>query len=100
MSEQKSFCGAETGEIVFNDCGGPGGAYIPHGTYLKSIQETTANETERPVQQQVCCREGCSYQISGLYLGGAERGLRNIGVLNILKLARTLECEPGDLLRF
>lgn len=34
------------------------------------------------------------------YLGGVERGQRNIAVLNILKLARTLECEPGDLLRF
>ncbi len=34
------------------------------------------------------------------YLSGVERGQRNIAVLNILKLARTLECEPGDLLRF
>lgn len=33
------------------------------------------------------------------YLGGVERGQRNIAVLNILKLARTLECEPGDLLQ-
>lgn len=34
------------------------------------------------------------------YLGGVERGQRNIAILNILKLARTLACEPGDLLRF
>jgi len=34
------------------------------------------------------------------YLGGVERGQRNIAVLNILKLARSLDCEPGDLLRF
>ncbi len=34
------------------------------------------------------------------YLSGVERGQRNIAVLNILKLARTLECEPRDLLRF
>ena len=33
------------------------------------------------------------------YLGGVERGQRNIAVLNILKLARTLECEPSELLR-
>ena len=33
------------------------------------------------------------------YLGGVERGQRNIAVLNILKLARTLGCEPGELLR-
>lgn len=33
------------------------------------------------------------------YLGGVERGKRNIAVLNILKLARTLGCEPGELFR-
>jgi len=33
------------------------------------------------------------------YLGGVERGQRNIALLNILKLARTLECEPGELFR-
>lgn len=33
------------------------------------------------------------------YLGGVERGQRNIAVLNILKLARTLECEPGELFK-
>lgn len=33
------------------------------------------------------------------YLGGVERGQRNIAVLNILRLARTLKCEPGELLR-
>jgi transcriptional regulator with XRE-family HTH domain len=31
------------------------------------------------------------------YLGGVERGQRNIALLNILKLARTLACEPGEL---
>jgi transcriptional regulator with XRE-family HTH domain len=34
------------------------------------------------------------------YVGGIERGQRNIAVLNIMKLARTLKCEPGELLRF
>ena len=33
------------------------------------------------------------------YLGGVERGQRNIALLNILRLARTLECAPGELLR-
>ena len=33
------------------------------------------------------------------YLGGVERGKRNIAVLNILKLARTLGCDAGELLR-
>lgn len=34
------------------------------------------------------------------YLGGVERGQRNIAVLNILKLARTLSCEPGSFFEF
>ncbi|MDP5239039.1 helix-turn-helix transcriptional regulator [Uliginosibacterium sp. 31-16] len=33
------------------------------------------------------------------YLGGVERGQRNVALLNILKLARTLECEPGEFFR-
>lgn len=33
------------------------------------------------------------------YLGGVERGQRNIAVLNILKLARTLGCNPGELFK-
>lgn len=33
------------------------------------------------------------------YLGGVERGQRNIAMLNILRLARTLSCEPGELFK-
>lgn len=31
------------------------------------------------------------------YLGGVERGQRNIAVLNILRLARALGCASGEL---
>lgn len=34
------------------------------------------------------------------YLGGVERGQRNIALLNICKLAGTLEVPPGTLLEF
>lgn len=33
------------------------------------------------------------------YLGGVERGQRNIALLNILRLARIIECDPGELFR-
>lgn len=33
------------------------------------------------------------------YLGGVERGQRNLALLNILKIARTLECDPGELFK-
>lgn len=33
------------------------------------------------------------------YIGGIERGERNVGVLNLLQLARALKVPPSDLLR-
>lgn len=32
------------------------------------------------------------------YVGGIERGERNVGVLNLLQLARALRVRPGELL--
>ena len=32
------------------------------------------------------------------YVGGIERGERNVGVLNLLQLARALKVRPGELL--
>lgn len=34
------------------------------------------------------------------YLGGVERGQRNIALLNICRLAQTLNVEPSELLKF
>ncbi len=31
------------------------------------------------------------------YIGGIERGERNVGILNVLHLARALRVRPGDL---
>ena len=33
------------------------------------------------------------------YIGGIERGERNIGFLNLVKLVRALGIEPSELLR-
>ena len=33
------------------------------------------------------------------YFGGVERGERNVGLLNILRIARALGVAPGHLLR-
>ena len=41
-------------------------------------------------------------EITGLhrtYIGGIERGERNITLLNIIKLAKGLKCDIVDLLR-
>lgn len=31
------------------------------------------------------------------YIGGIERGERNVGVLNLLQIARALRVRPGEL---
>ncbi len=33
------------------------------------------------------------------YVGGIERGERNVGVINLLQLARALKVRPSELLR-
>lgn len=38
--------------------------------------------------------------IARSYLGGVERGQRNIAIVNICKLAEALKIEPSELLRF
>ena len=39
-------------------------------------------------------------QLARSYIGGVERGQRNISLLNICKLAQTLGVKPPDLLQF
>ncbi|MCU0518228.1 MAG: helix-turn-helix domain-containing protein [Oscillatoria sp. Prado101] len=41
-------------------------------------------------------------ELAGLhrnYIGGIERGERNVALLNILRLAKALEISPSDLLK-
>lgn len=38
--------------------------------------------------------------IARSYLGGVERGQRNIALVNICRLAEALAVEPAELLRF
>lgn len=45
-------------------------------------------------QEELAARAG----LHVTYVGGIERGERNVALLNILKLARTLGCTAADLL--
>ena len=47
-------------------------------------------------QEQLALQSGMARS----YLGGVERGQRNISLENIVKLARTLEIKPSALMDF
>lgn len=47
-------------------------------------------------QEQLSLQSG----LARSYLGGVERGQRNIALENIVRLARTLGVPPSDLLAF
>ncbi len=38
-------------------------------------------------------------QLHWTYIGGIERGERNVSLLNIVKIARALKVPPSDLLK-
>ena len=46
-------------------------------------------------QEEIAFRSG----LHRTYVGSVERGERNVALLSIRKLAKALECTPGDLLR-
>jgi transcriptional regulator with XRE-family HTH domain len=59
-------------------------------------------DTVRQIRRQKGLSQEDLAELSGLhrtYVGGIERGERNIGLVNVLRLAAALDALPGELFR-
>jgi transcriptional regulator with XRE-family HTH domain len=64
---------------------------INFGLHLKSLR--LANNLS---QEQL----GMLAQLDRTYISGIERGVRNVGVINIFRIALALKVPPAELLNF
>ncbi len=69
---------------------GPVEALVEFGRRVRAVR-TRAGLS----QEQLAERAG----LDRTYISGIERGLRNVSLVNIRRLARALEADAGDLLR-
>lgn len=60
------------------------------GTNIRRIREALGIS-----QEELAHRAG----LHRTYIGGIERGERNLGLNNLIKLARALKTEPSELLK-
>lgn len=61
------------------------------GHHLKSIRKN-----KNLSQEQL----GLIAELDRTYISGIERGVRNISLINIFRLAEALEISPADLFKF
>lgn len=65
--------------------------------YLKQFGASVRSTRERLGISQEELAERCG--LHRTYIGGIERGERNLGLLNIVRLAQSLGVHPMDLLK-
>ncbi|RXJ73842.1 transcriptional regulator [Veronia nyctiphanis] len=63
----------------------------PFGLHIKSLR-TSLNIS----QEELASRSG----LDRTYVSGIERGKRNVGLVNLFRLAQALDLSPSDLLSF
>jgi transcriptional regulator with XRE-family HTH domain len=69
----------------------------PRADILKRFGENLREARQRTglSQEKLAAKAG----IDRTYLGGAERGERNVALVNIVRLGEALEIAPADLLK-
>ena len=74
----------------------------PSPTYNGAIELIALGRVIREIRSmQGLSQEGLANQIGidRSYMGGVERGEHNITLMNIIKIAETLQISPSDLLK-
>lgn len=74
----------------------------PSPTYNGAIELIALGRVIREIRSiQGLSQEGLANQIGidRSYMGGVERGEHNITLMNIVKIAETLQISPSDLLK-
>ncbi len=62
----------------------------------------TFGKTVRSIREDKNLSQEALAELAGLhrtYIGGVERGERNVGLLNILRISQALRTRPADLFR-
>jgi len=67
----------------------------PH-PYLKALGQRIRDEREHRNLSQEAFADAAGLDRN--YMSGIERGIRNLGVLQLVKIAKALDEEPGSLL--
>lgn len=78
-----------------NDC--PLLPVLSRAEILKRFGETLREHRQRAGLSQE--KLAAKADIDRTYVGGAERGERNVALVNIVRLAEALGIEPAELLR-
>lgn len=70
---------------------------LPRAEILKRFGETLREHRQRAglSQEKLAAKAG----IDRTYVGGAERGERNVALVNIVRLAEALNVSPAELLQ-
>jgi len=70
---------------------------VPEDPVLAAVGKTIRKHRERLKWSQEKLAEEAG--LHWTYIGGIERGERNVAIKNIVKIARAMQVKPGALLR-